>query len=407
MLSALLLLSLASDGQIITLDSVLRVIDQRHPMLKDYDQRIEAQQAYAAGAKSWMAPMVGVGTFMTPYPGQSAEEADRGSFMLSIEQNIPNPAKLSANERHYASRAAVEEQGRAVRFNALRAEAKTAYYKWLVAEKKQEVLRESENIVGLMIKLANARYPYNQTSLGSIYKAEGRLHEIQNMILMTSGEIEEAAYVLRSVMNLPAETPLMVDTAMTVRFDMGALGSDTALLRTHRSDIRQLDKSIEMMRLSRELQQFQSRPDFRFRFDHMQPLGSGMPTQFTAMAMISIPIAPWSSKMYKSETKGMTHDIEAMKREQDALVLETRGMLTGMTAQLARMEQQLNNYRTKIIPALRKNYEAVMVSYEENRASLPAVLDSWEALNMSQLEYTEKQQEYLAMIVKYEKEVER
>ena len=341
-------------AQVMSLDSVLRLVELRNPMLQEYDQRVRAQDAYTAGAKGWMAPMVGVGTFMTPYPGQTVEEGSKGSLMITVEQNIPNPSKLAANERYFASRSAVENQGRARQFNQLRAEAKTAYYQWLTAEEKIKVLRESDQILELMLKLARLRYPYNQGSLGAIYKTEGRQHEVKNMMLMTLGDIEDASARLRSLMNLAADAPLAVDTTMSIAFGR-SLAEDTLSLRTTRSDIRQIDKSIEVMRLNRELQQYQAKPEFRLRFDHMQPLGQGMPTQFTAMAMVSIPIAPWSSKMYKAEVRGMEYDIEAMRRGQESILVETRGMLAGMAAQLKRMEQQLDNYRTRIIPALRKN----------------------------------------------------
>ena len=138
----------------------------------------------------------------------------------------------------------------------------------------------------------------------------------------------------------------------------------------------------------------------------MQPLGK-MPTQFTAMAMVSIPIAPWSSKMYKSEVKGMHYDIEAMKKGREALLIETHGMLAGMATKLGRMQQQLVNYNTKIIPALRKNYQTMMLGYEENREQLPIVIDGWEALNMAQMEYLNKLEEYYTMIVSYEKQLEK
>lgn len=393
-------------AQVMSLDSVLRRVEQRNPMLQEYDQRAKAQDAYTAGAKGWMAPMVGAGTFMTPYPGQTVEEASKGSLMITVEQTFPNPAKLAANERYFASRSAVENQGKAKQFNLLRAETKSAYYQWLAAEEKLKVLREGDQILDLMLKLARLRYPYNQGSLGSIYKTEGRQHEVQNMMLMAQGEIEDASARLKALMNLPPDSPLAVDTTLRITFNR-SLAEDTISLRTTRSDIRQMEKSIEVMRLNRELQQYQAKPEFRLRFDHMQPLGHGMPTQFTAMAMVSIPIAPWSSKMYKAEARGMEHDIEAMRRGQESIVVETRGMLTGMTAQLKRMEQQLDNYRQRILPALRKNYEALMVAYEENRETLPAVIDGWEAMNMAQLEYTDKLSEFYQMLVRYDKEVER
>lgn len=344
---------------------------------------------------------------MTPYPNQLLmDERDEGSVMFSIEQEIPNPAKLNANKRFLASKAAVEEQGRSYQFNVLRAEAKTAYYQWLVSEEKLKILSENQRIVELMIKLARIRYPYNQGSLGNIYKAEGRLKEVENMILMTTTEIDEKKYRLKTLMNIPAVTEIMVDTAMKVQFDARQIADDTTSLSTQRSDVRQLDRTIEVMRLNQELQRVQARPDFKIRFDHMQPLGD-MPTQFTAMAMVSIPIAPWSSRMYKSEIKGMYYDIEAMKRGRESILIETRGMLTGMSTRLKGMQLQLNNYETKIIPALQKNYQTVMLAYEENREQLPMVIDAWEALNMAQMEYLNKREEYYIMIVSYEKELEK
>ncbi len=401
------LLTPLTHAQVISLDSVLLFIDRQNPMLQEYDIRVKALDTYTEGAKSWMAPMVGAGTFMTPYPGQTLmEERDEGSIMFSLEQNIPNPAKLNANREFLASRAAVEVQGRSYQFNTLRAEAKEFYYSWLVAEKKLRVLHENERIIDLMLKLARLRYPYNQGSLGNIYKVEGRLSEVQNMILMTQGDIDEIQFLLKSLMNLPTEASIMVDTATRVHYEANLVMSDTAALSFRRSDVKRIDKTIQVMQLNQQLQRFQAKPDFKIRFDHMQPLGD-MPAQFTAMAMVSIPIAPWSSKMYKSEVKGMQYDIEAMKKGREALLIETHGMLTGMAAKLSRMQQQLENYRSKIIPALTRNYQTLMLSYEENREQLPIVIDGWEALNMSQMEYLNKLEEYYMMIVRYEKELEK
>src|SRR5688572_14757714 len=134
-------------AQVISLDSVLAIINRRSPMLQEYDSKVQALNTYTEGAKSWMAPMVGVGPYWYPYPGETImSESEKGMFMVNIEQDIPNPAKLKARQNYFASKAKVEEQGRAVQYNALRSEAKTFYYAWLVAEKKQKVLKENEQI---------------------------------------------------------------------------------------------------------------------------------------------------------------------------------------------------------------------------------------------------------------------
>jgi outer membrane protein TolC len=395
-------------AQVIPLDSVLARIDRQNPMLHQYDYKVNALNAYTAGAKSWMAPMVGVGPYWYPYPGETVmSEGEKGMYMVNLEQDIPNPAKLKAKRNYYASKAKVEEQGRAIQFNVLRSEAKTYYYKWLVAEKKHDVLRENERIIELVLKLARIRYPYNQGSLGNIYKAEGRLQEVQNMMLMTVADKEESSYRLKTLMNLHVDDSIMIDTTTSIAFDANRVAYDTAALRDQRSDVKQIDQSIEVMRLNQQFQRVQAKPDFKIRLEHMDPRGVGMPNQFSAMAMVTIPIAPWSSKMYKSEIKGMQYDIQAMRKEREAILIETRGMLAGMATQLTRMHQQLSNYNAKIIPSLRKNYETLMLAYEENREQLPIVIDAWETLNMAQMEYLEKLELYYNMIVSYEKELEK
>lgn len=408
LLTFMMLLTMQVSAQIISLDSMLSLIDKRNPMLQEYDSKVKALDAYSEGAKSWMAPMLGVGTFMTPYPGQRVmEQRDKGFVMFSVEQNIPNPAKLNANRNYLRSKSAVEQQGRYFAYNTLRAEAKTLYYQNVVLYKKVKVLEQNKDIIQLMVKLAQIRYPYNQGSISNIYKAEGRLLEVENMILMTTGEIEENNFRLKSLMNLPKESTISTDTTVQTEFASTNLNYDTAALQSQRSDIKQIESNIEAMSYNLKLQSYQSKPDFRIRFDHMSPIGNSMPNQFTLMGMVSIPIAPWSSKSYRSEIKGMQYDIEAMKKSQEAIVNETRGALAGMSVQITRMQQQLDNYNKKIIPALQKNYQTLMLSYEENREQLPIVIDGWEALNMVQMEYLNKLEAYYLMIVNYEKELEK
>jgi outer membrane protein TolC len=402
-----LLLSIQVQAQIITLDSILVSIDRNNPMLEEYDKRMQALNTYAGGAKSWMAPMVGAGTFMTPYNRDPLmHEQDKGAWMFSLEQDIPNPAKLTANKKYLQSRAGIEKQARAMQLNELRSAAKTYYYQWIVAEKKIRVLRDNQQVMDLMLRLARIRYPYNQGGLGNIYKAEGRLSEVQNMLLMTQSDIAGIIYKLKALMNLPASGTIMIDTAALIHFEPLQIADDTISLDEKRSDVRKINETIEVMRLNQQLQKFQAKPDFKIRFDHMQAIGD-MPNQFSAMAMISIPIAPWSSKMYKAEAKGMQYDIEAMEKNRDAVLLETRGMLAAMASRITAMKQQLGNYDEKIIPALKKNYQTLMLAYEENREQLPIVIDGWEAMNMAQIEYLNKLEEYYKMIISYEKELEK
>lgn len=397
----------AQQQSTLPLDSVLQAIRRNNPMLQQYDLRAKAQDAYAEGATGWMAPMVGGGLFMVPYSGNAEDPSDRqGSYMLSAEQAIPNPAKQRAKQAVFDSRAAIEQAKAEVLYNELRAKAKTAYYNQVVLTKKLNVLQDNARIMEYMLKLARIRYPYSQGKLGSIYKAEARLHEVENMQLMTQSEIQQQSVQLNILMNHPKAQPLAVDTLLSIPTPV-ALATDTAYLNQNRSDLRQLDRSIESMRLGVEQERLERKPDFRVSFNHMTPRSSMMPGMFTAMGMVSIPIAPWSGKMYKANTKAMNLEVEAMQRERENILNEAQGMIRSMALELNAKREQVENYRTKILPALKKNYDVTMLAYEQNTAQLPEVIDAWEALNMAQMDYLNNLQALYQLSVAYEREVER
>lgn len=408
LLGLLILFTPAFAQQPVSLDSVLQVIRQQNPMLQRYELEGKALDAYVEGATAWMAPMAGVGTFMTPYPYPGQEVMDpnsKGSLMFSLEQEIPNPAKQRAKRAWFGSKAAVTEARKQAVYNELRAEAKQAYFQWVVLEKKQAVLKESEQIMKTMQKLAEIRYPYQQGTLGSIYKAEGRMYEVQNMLEMVVGEIEEKNIRLNTLMALPKDLRYPIDTTL-VMMKRDEIAIDTTELALRRSDIAAMNRSISSMRLNQQLMRTQAKPDFKLRFDHMSSYSGMMPNQFTLMGMISIPIAPWSSRMYKSEVQGMEYEIAAMQKEREAMLNEASGMIEEMKAELEKLHHHLQNYQKRIIPALRKNYQVTMLAYEENREQLPMVIDAWETLNMAQITYLDQLQEYYDLIAEYERELE-
>lgn len=393
--------------EVLTLDKVLQEINANNPTLKAFDSQVKSQDAKVEGAGSWMVPMVGVGTFMTPYPGSMVmDEADRGAWMLSAEQDIPNPAKTKAKAKYLAAQSSITRAAQAVQANQLRARAKQLYYELLVANKKIVFQKENQTIMGTMKKLAEIRYPYNQGSLNQVFKAEGRLYESENMILMTESEIKSKKIALNALMYRPVNSDFTVDTSQKVTFIPLAV-LDTSYLATNRSDIQQMDRSIRAMELNINQMRQEAKPDFRIRYEHMSTRAEMMPNQYTLMGMISIPIAPWSSKMYKSEIKSMNFEREAMRQQKEGMLSEMLGMTKSMETEVLNMQTQLRNYETKILPALNKNLKVSMLSYQENKGDVNTVIDGWEAVNMSQMNYLEQLQKFYQMIVEYEKNIER
>jgi outer membrane protein TolC len=393
--------------QVLPLDTILNRIDQNNLLLKSYGLKAQSYQYNAQAATAWMAPMVGVGTFMTPYPGQMVMDGrDKGSLMFQIEQDIPNYGKLNAQKKYIESKGKAELANREITLNDFKTQAKKLYYTWLVAQQKLQVLQKAAQIMQTMRKIEEIRYPFNQSKLGSVYQTTAKLEETENMKRMQEGEIGKAKAWLNSLMNRTGNIDFVIDTTMMPQFTP-AMSLDTASLATARKDISQMNYNIQSMQLNIEAMKKQRNPDFRIRFDHMSPLGSGMPKAFSVMGMVSIPIVPWASKMYKSEVKGMQYEIDAMQMQKSAMLQETQGMLYGMQYQIQTMQVQISNMEKKIIPTLQKTLDVNVLNYRENKMQLPEVIASWEALTMMQNNVLDEKLKLYLMIADYEKELYR
>ena len=404
------LLPMAALGQqkeILSLDEIIQKIDSNNILLKTYGLRAEGYKYSADAATAWMPPMVGVGTFMTPYPFQKImDDRDNGSIMLRLEQEIPNAKKLQAKKNYIQSQGSIENANRAVTLNDLRAQAKAQYFNWLIALEKINIIQQNAKVLEIMKKIEEVRYPYNQSQLSTVYRAEAEIQKNRNMLLMPQGDIAKAKAYLNALMNRPGNTDFRIDTSYEPRF-VAAAFYDTASLASQRKDVLRMNESIRSMQLNIRAMKLERKPTFSIQFDHMSPLSSMMPKAFSVMGMMSIPIAPWSKKMYQSEIKSMQSNISAMEQERSAMLQETQGMLYGMQAEIQTMQQRIISMEEKVIPALQKTFDASFISYQENKLTLTTVLDNWEALNMMQLDVQDEKQKLYQMIVDYEKELFR
>ena len=390
-----------------SLEQIFEEIKTKNIGLKSFASRIQSKDAKIDGASAWMAPMVGAGTFMTPYPFQGmAGENDRGAFMLTAEQDIPNPAKVKAKREYLQIQSKGDIYAQSELFNQFKARARQLYFGLLIDYKRIYYQEENKRIMETMKKLAEIRYPFNQGGLNQVFKAEGRAFESENMILMTESSIRSKKIALNTLMNRSAEMDLQIDTSFQVNFIPKA-DLDTTYFASSRSDILNMQHEINVMKKNINLMKQEAKPDFRLRFDHMSNYSAMMPRQFTVMGMLSIPIVPWSSKMYKSEIKSMNFEQEAMRQQKAAMLTDMLGMTRSMESELALMQKQLANYEQRIVPSLQKYLKVSILSYQENKSDLNTVIDAWEALNMAQMNYLNQLEKFYQMIVDYEKNIER
>ena len=387
--------------QTLPLDSVLTRIERSHPALKAPDARIRELDTYASGTVTLPPPRVSGGFWMTPYnPGRWKE--GMGAFMVSGEQMLPNRTMQKAEGRYMASMSAMQSAEKGVMRNMLFAEAKTAYFNWQVLKKKTAVLDESKNLLRLMLESARERYKFNRENLGSIYKAETEIADLDRMQAMLAGEIRQQKTTLEALMQFPAED-FDVDTFWQVPPPLPNL-PDTARIAA-RSDIRAVEASLRTARLEQEWNRSKLKPEFGIRYDHMFAFG-GQPWQFSLMGMMTVPIAPWANKDIKTRIEGIDFRLAAFEHEKAALANAVRGAAADRLVMMQTLQNQIERYDNSLIPNQHKRFQSTLLAYEQNTDELFMVLDAWLELKMSRLAQLDLLQQFFKTRTEYEKEFE-
>lgn len=401
--------SASLNAQVLTLDAIIDSITTSHPSVKMYDNEIRSMDEAAKGARSWMPPQVGVGQFMTPYDvsrwKKDGSVAGMGSVMFSGEQMFPNRKKLNADASYMNAMSSVEKEKKTATLNELVSDAKQMYYEWLITRKKMVIVGQNEKLLGFMIKNAEIRYKNGLEKISAYYKAKAALGNLKNMQLIFDNDIKEKRIRINALMGRNPMIDFDIDTTYRIN-DYSTLVFDSTLFYANRSDLKAIDREIDLTWLRQETEKQSLKPQFGIRYEHMIGFG-GQPMLYTLMGMVRIPMAKWSSKMNKANIESLKWKANALESQKTMMVNEYSGMAYGMRNEIELKKKQLKLYEDEIIPALQNNYKSMQLSYEQNTEQLFMLFDAWEKLNNTQLEYVDLLNDILRLQVTFDRLMEK
>lgn len=393
----------------LTLEEVFSSISKSHPDLKAYDAQIRSLDEAAKGAKNWEPPLLSTGLYMTPYnPSLWKKMSDgtkgMGQYMISAEQMFPNKKMQNAEQKYMESMSTVEAEKKNATINELYTQAKKNYYQWIIAKKKINVLDQDMKILDFMIKDAELRYKNNLGKISAYYKAKAAVGNIETMKVMLENEMVQRRIALNTLMNRNKNIAFEVDTDYVIK-DYSSLQFDSTAFINSRSDIKAVEREIQITGLQQDVERAKLKPEFGMRFDHMFGFG-GVPMQYSLMGMVRLPMTKWSSRAATANVQSLKWKAESLSQERLGMINEASGMAAGMKNEILSRQKQVKLYEENIIPALKKNFQTMEIAYQNNTEELFELYDAWETLNMTQLQYLDQLNELLQMQVELERILE-
>lgn len=406
----LILFTCTVNAQVLKLQNIIDSITTLHPVVKMYNNEIRSMDEAAKGARSWMPPEFSSGFWMVPYNPNLWRKGDMGAtgmgqYMLGGQQMFPNKKKQDADAAYMGAMSSVEKEKKNATLNELVNDAKQFYYEWIILKKKLAILDQNEKLLDFMIKNAEIRYKNGLEKISAYYKAKAALGNVQNMRLMFENDIREKRIRINALMGRNAMIDFDIDTVYNLN-DYAGLQFDSTLFYNNRSDLKSIDKDINLTWLKQQTEKQNLKPQFGIRYEHMFGFG-GLPMQYTLMGMMKLPLTKWSSKMNKANIESLKWKANALQLQKEMMVNEYSGMAYGMRNELELKKKQLKLYDENIMPALRNNYKTMQLGYEQNTEELFMLYDAWETLYMTQLEYTELLNQVLKIQVALDRLIEK
>jgi outer membrane protein TolC len=403
------LLSQMAMAQTMKLTDILDSIQQSHPSMKMYDAVIQSMDAASKGAHNWMPPEISTGLWMAPYninrwKKDGSGGTGMGQYMISGQQMFPNGKYNDANEAYMHAQSSVETENKKATLNELFANAKDNYHAWIIIEKKLKIIEEDDKLLQLMITNAETRYKNGLGKISAYYKAKAALGNLAKLRIILQNEIVQKRIALNTLMNRDRLVEFSVDTNYTAA-DYSSKVFDSTLFYTHRSDIKAIDRNIQLTYLKQQVEKESLRPQFGVQFAHMFGFG-GLPAQFSLVGTMRIPFAKWSARESKANLESLKWKAVSLESQKETMANEYSGMAYGIQQDIAAKKRQLQLFENNIIPALRNNYQSMLLGYEQNTEELFGLYDAWETLNSTQLEYLDQLQQLLNSQVSLEKLLE-
>jgi outer membrane protein, heavy metal efflux system len=406
---ALFVMFPAQSQEKLRLEDIFSSITTDHPDLKGFDAQVRSLNEAAKGARNWESPLLSTGLWMTPYnlalwKKQAGGAIGMGQYMISAEQMFPNRKMQNAEYKYMLNMSNVESERKNATINELFAQARKNYYQLILINKKLRVLGEGEKVLDFMIKNAEIRYRNNLGKISVYYKAKASLGNIQSMRTMLENKLVQKQVALNTLMTRDKSIAFDIDTNYVIR-DYSSFTFDSTVFINSRSDLKAIDREIQLTALQQDVEKAKLRPEFGLRFDHMFGFG-GLPMQYSLMGMIRLPNAKWSSRTANANVESLRWKAESLNQQRQSLINEAVGMAYGIRNEILSLQKQIRLFEDNIIPALWKNFQTIQIAYQNNTEELFELYDAWETLNMTQFQFLDQLEQLLIMQAELERILE-
>lgn len=359
--------------QALTLDSALRLAEERSRQIVAQDAAAGAARAMAVAAGQLPDPVLKAGISNLPVNGSDRFSLTR-DFMtmrsIGVMQEFTRSDKRQARAARFDREAEVAEAGRAVALANLRRDTATAWLDRYYQGQMRDLLQTQRAELNLQIQGADAAYRGGRGTQADVFTARSALAQLDDRILGQERQIVTAQTRLARWVGVGTFQP---STALP---DLSAVRLDARNLEAQIAEHPQivlLARQEAVARAEADIAQSNKRSDWSVELMYSQ---RGAAYSNMVSLNVSIPLQLDQKNRQERELAAKLALVEQLQAQREEAMRESAAEALSWLQQWQSNRKRLALYDSSLIPLAAERTKAVLAAYRGGAGTLSAALEA-------------------------------
>jgi outer membrane protein TolC len=356
---------------VLALDATVALAIAANPGLAAMRARAESLAAIPSQAGSLPDPMLSLNVMNLPTDTFNRDQEPMTQLQVGIQQALPFPGKLDLKQRaaEFDADAAASKIGE-TRLHLVRSVRET-WWQIYYLDRALEIVARNRDLLGQFVEIAQTKYKVGEGLQQEVLLAQVELSRLLDRRIDLDGTRAQQAARLNALLDRGAGTPVVlpmqVDDALPVVLPEQEL---YARADSARPMLAQKRLEVEAARTRHDLARRDRYPDFTlgaaygFR-DGNNPDGTNRPDFASVMLGVSLPL-------YAGRKQDRAVDQRSAELQQQRYALQDERLtvqadIAAALADYRRAAEQVQLFRTGIIPQARQSVASMLSGYQVNK----------------------------------------
>ncbi len=350
------------------------------PELRAAQHRARAVAARADAAGALSDPVLSLSVNNLPLPSFSLSSTPMSGLKIGLSQRIPWPSKPGLQEETVAHRADARAAEISERSQNLAAQVRTLFYEVHFVDQAVQVIQKNLKIIEGFVQVADAKYRVGRGQHRSVLEARVIRGQLQTRALELKRKRESLRIRMNSLLAIDAHHPLpsLLHVAVTPLqgLDPQVLFAQAEL---HNPRLRRLTAQLRAHEKAQARAALEAIPDLSLSVGYTVRLTDPARDPVNGADFLSvsaaIPLPVWYAQKQGPMARAAAQETLASRRSLEAERREIREAIEAALVQIPQLSQQMEQYRTTIIPLVQQTLEADQTAYQVDKIDVLDLLN--------------------------------